>query len=166
MMGSRKLVLAAILVAALSCAGNTVAQLGDGEAVASVRPVSGRCVPSTLNRSALLAGVGLAVSPLAGSYDASPHTQISLLGAPAGALSGVRVSGSLSGSHTGRLVGYSQGDGASFLPSRPFRTGETVTVRGDVRIGSATRRFGYQFVIARPDILLSQASARASRDPS
>ena len=42
----------------------------------------------------------------------------------------VRVSGSRSGSHAGRLRGYSQGDGASFVPSRPFSAGETVTVRG------------------------------------
>jgi hypothetical protein len=164
-MGMRKLLLVGVLVLALSGAGTMVARLGGFEAAAFSRPGSGRCVPNRLNRSALLPGVSVAATPLAGSYDASPHTQISLLGAPTGTLSGVRVSGSLSGSHTGRLVGYSQGDGASFLPSKPFRAGETVTVRGDVRVGSATRRFAYQFVIARQDELLYQASARASRDP-
>src|SRR4029077_17857759 len=53
-----------------------------------------RCAPATLNRSAVLGASGLAVSPLPGSYDASPLPQISLLGAPRGALGRVRVSGS------------------------------------------------------------------------
>jgi hypothetical protein len=111
-------------------------------------PSAPRCVPGTLNRSALLPGTAIAVSPLPGSYDASPHTQISLLGAPAGAIAGVRVSGSKSGSHGGRLRAYSQGDGASFLPSRPFRSGERVDVRGTVRAGSRMQRFGFSFVVA------------------
>ncbi len=45
------------------------------------------CVPAQLNRSAVLAGTSIAVSPLPDSYDASPCTQISLLGAPASELS-------------------------------------------------------------------------------
>jgi hypothetical protein len=108
-------------------------------------------VPGTLNRSALLPGTPIAVSPLPGSYDASPRTQISLLGAPAGAIGGLRVSGSLSAAHAGRLRGYSQGDGASFLPSRPFRSGETVAVRGTLRAGSRRQRFQFSFVVASQD---------------
>src|ERR1039458_307921 len=77
-------------------------------------PAGPQCVPAELHRSAVLPGTSPAASPLPDSYDASPHTQISLLGAPPGALSGVRVSGSQSGSHAGRLLAYSQGDGASF----------------------------------------------------
>jgi hypothetical protein len=116
-------------------------------------PAAARCVPARTNTSALLPGTSLAVSPLPGSYDASPYTQISLLGAPQGALSGVRVSGSKTGSHSGHLRGYSQGDGASFVPSRPFRSGETVTVRGEVKTGSRAQRFAFQFVVATPDRL-------------
>jgi hypothetical protein len=114
-------------------------------------PSAPRCVPGTLNRSALLPGTPIAVSPLPGSYDASPRTQISLLGAPAGAIGGLRVSGSRSGSHAGRLRGYSQGDGASFLPSRPFRSGERVLVRGTLRSGSRRQRFQFSFVVASQD---------------
>ena len=51
------------------------------------------------------------------------RTQISLLGAPASALSGVSASGSHSGAHPGRLIAYSQGDGASFVPSQAVRSG-------------------------------------------
>jgi hypothetical protein len=116
-------------------------------------PAAARCVPAKPNPSAVLPGTSLAVSPLPGSYDASPYTQISLLGAPIGALSGVRVSGSRTGSHSGQLRGYSQGDGASFVPSHPFSSGETVTVRGEVRAGSRAQRFAFQFVVATPDRL-------------
>src|SRR5262249_19821583 len=106
-------------------------------------PASGRCVPATLNRSAVLPGTSLAVAPLPGSYDASPRTQISLLGAPPGALGAVSARGSRSGWHPGRLRAYSQGDGASFVPSRPFRPGEAVTVHGRLRSGARTERFAY-----------------------
>jgi hypothetical protein len=105
-------------------------------------------VPGTLNRSALLPGTAIAVSPLPGSYDASPRTQISLLGVPPGAIGGLRVSGSKSGSHGGRMRAYSQGDGASFLPSRPFRSGERVAVQGTLRAGSRRHPFGFSFVVA------------------
>jgi hypothetical protein len=127
-------------------------------------PSAGRCTPATLNRSAVLPGTGLAVSPLPDSYDASPHTQISLLGAPPSALGGVRVSGSQTGSHAGRLLAYSQGDGASFVPSKPFRSGETVSVRGKVKVGSATRAFAYSFVVAREDPVDYAAAAGVPRD--
>src|SRR5262249_4288071 len=69
-------------------------------------------------------------------------------GAPPGAFAGLSVSGSKSGSHSGRLRGYSQGDGASFLPSRPFRSSERVAVRGTLRSGSRRQRFRFSFVVA------------------
>jgi hypothetical protein len=115
-------------------------------------PIAGRCVPTTLNRSAVLPGTTLAVSPLPDSYDASPHTQISLLGVPSEQLSHVRVRGSSSGSHSGHLRPYSQGDGASFVVSKPFQTGELVTVHGDITApGQAARRFAYHFTVAWQD---------------
>ena len=86
------------------------------------------CAPATLNNSALLDGA-VTVSPLPGSRDASPQTQISFIGVPTGELSVVSVVGSVTGEHSGRLAAYSQGDGASFLPGRPFAEGERVTVR-------------------------------------
>lgn len=128
-------------------------------------PSAGRCMPSTLNRSAVLPGTSLAVSPLPDSYDASTHSQISLLGAPQGALSAVSVSGSRTGRHAGRLEGYSQGDGASFVPSKPFRAGETVTVRGRVTVGSRTQPFAFHFVIHHGDPLpYTPMSAPSGKD--
>jgi Arylsulfotransferase (ASST) len=128
-------------------------------------PAGPQCVPSQLNRSAVLPGTSIAVSPLPGSYDASAHTQISLLGAPAGTLSAISASGSRSGSHPGRLLAYSQGDGASFVPARAFDPGETVTVRGRVRGSSGrTTRFTYRFVVAHQDTLTYAPLAKPAKD--
>ena len=45
----------------------------------------------------------LTISPLNGTPDASPHTQISFLGVAPGEIHSVTVVGSRSGSHGGRL---------------------------------------------------------------
>ena len=45
------------------------------------------------------------------------------------------MAGAQSGTHAGRLEPYSQGDGASFVPNKPFEAGEQVTV--SATIGSA-----------------------------
>jgi hypothetical protein len=108
------------------------------------------CAPATLDNSALQDG-SVTVSPLAGSRDASPQTQISFLGVPASQLSAVSVLGSQTGVHSGRLAPYSQGDGASFLPSRPFAEGERVTVRARLRAGRSVRTLLDVFAIAHED---------------
>lgn len=112
-------------------------------------PSVDQCVPKHLGVSDVLPGTDVAVSPLPGAYDASPYTQVSLLGTPASALSAISVSGSSSGPHSGSLVAYSQGDGGSFVPSHPFTPGETVTVRG--RIAGVKHAFSFSFVVAHPD---------------
>jgi hypothetical protein len=127
-------------------------------------PAAQRCYPSTLNRSAVLPGTSLAVTPLPDSYDALPQTQISLLGAPISALSHLTVKGSDSGSHSGRLEAYSQGDGASFMPSKRFQSGETVTVRGQEIAGGRPTPFAFHFVVAREDVLAHPKSPHPSRD--
>jgi hypothetical protein len=126
-------------------------------------PAAPQCVPSALNRSAVLPDTSLAASPLPDSYDASPRTQISLLGAPARTLSAIHVRGSHTGTHSGRLLGYSQGDGASFVPSRPFESGETVTVTGKVKSGPGSVGFHYHFVIAHEDPIGVTATAPQAR---
>lgn len=83
----------------------------------------------TLSASVKAASAGgVAVSPQPGTPDASATTQISFLGGPGTKVSSVHVTGSKSGAHSGTLRAYSTGTGESFLPSRPFRTGEKVTV--------------------------------------
>jgi hypothetical protein len=166
----RKALVASAALTALSCA--TALALASGriaaeQAAAFSASTAPRCTPTTLNRSAVLPGTALAVSPLPDSYDASPETQISLLGAPPSDLVGVSVSGSQTGSHAGRLLGYSQGDGASFLPSRPFASGETVTVRGRLRISTRSTPLAFHFVVASPDTLpYSAPTQHPDKDPN
>ncbi len=118
-------------------------------AAAATAPV---CVPRPLNVSRALAGGALSVSPAPDSADASYLAQISFLGVPAADIQSLVVSGSRSGAHSGRLGAYSQGDGASFLPTKPFAQGETVTVHGVVRRtpGSAVP-FAWRFTVAEVD---------------
>jgi Arylsulfotransferase (ASST) len=152
----------AALAAALAAAGFGGSRIVARGASTSP-PANPRCMPTSLNRSDILPGTGLQVAPLPGSLDASPRTQISLLGARRGQLSHVEVSGSSSGAHAGRLRSYTQGDGASFVPSTPFSAGETVTVRVTVA-GHAT---SYAFTVAQPNpighpALASEAAGKPS----
>jgi Arylsulfotransferase (ASST) len=96
-------------------------------------------------------GAAMTISPLSGTPTALAQTQISFLGAPAGALGSLSVVGSRSGSHHGRLRSYSSASGASFLPSTPFTPGERVTVRATLTTASGTRRtLSDTFTIATP----------------
>ncbi len=95
----------------------------------------------------------MTVSPLSGSRDATPATQISFLGAPAGEIAHVSVVGSRSGAHAGRLLAYSQGDGASFVPVKPFVEGERVDVHAQVRSGGSAQPIVDEFAVADEDPL-------------
>jgi hypothetical protein len=135
-------------LAALAAALAPGAGPGAARVSASASRAAATCVPARLNNSALLGG-SVTVSPVPGSRDASPRTQISFLGVPASQLRVTSVTGSRTGPHRGRLRAYSQGDGASFVPSRPFAEGENVTVRAKLRRGSRTIGLLDGFVIAR-----------------
>jgi hypothetical protein len=107
-----------------------------------------------LNSSQLLDGL-VTVSPMPGSRDATPQSQISFLGVPSGDLSSVSVVGSRTGSHAGRLLSYSQGDGASFVPARPFDEGERVTVHAQLHVNGAVLPLTDEFAIAEADPISS-----------
>ncbi len=109
------------------------------------------CQPSALGTSAALAGGAITVTPAPNTLDASYRTQISFLGVPAADISDVRVVGIRSGSHSGRLLAYSQGDGASFLPHKSFSQGETVAVHAVLRQGAHTTPFSWRFTVAEVD---------------
>ena len=68
----------------------------------------------------MLAGTDVDVSPAPDTDSADPHTQISFLGEPAAQIREVTVVGRRSGGHSGQVRAYSQGDGASFAPDKPF----------------------------------------------
>jgi hypothetical protein len=109
------------------------------------------CQAPILNVSQALAGERVTVSPGPQTRDASVSTQISMLGVPASELHDVTVTGSRTGPHPGRLAAYSQGNGASFLPARPFDGGELVSVHGEVLEGSTAIPFAWSFTVAVRD---------------
>ncbi len=109
------------------------------------------CVPTKLNVSAALAGGAVTVSPAPDTLDASFLAQISFLGVSAAEIVDIKVVGSRSGPHSGQLLAYSQGDGASFLPSKPFSQGEVVTVHAALRSGAGTTPFAWRFTVAEID---------------
>jgi len=79
-------------------------------------------------------------------------TQISFVGVAPSKIGQVTVTGSVTGSHAGRLMPYSQGDGASFVPTEPFAPGELVTVKTDLIIADAPTGT-FHFAIATPATL-------------
>jgi hypothetical protein len=92
----------------------------------------------------------LVISPLNGTPDASPRTQVSFLDVAPGQLDDVSVVGSRSGTHAGRLQPYASEPGMSFLPSRPFAPGETVTVSALIGPPSHRLRVQDSFTVAQP----------------
>ncbi len=91
----------------------------------------------------------LAISPLNGTPDASPQTQISFLGVPASEITHISVVGSSSGGHSGKLRSYASSAGASFLPSVGFAQGERVRVSALAGPHGHTRRVRTSFTVAR-----------------
>jgi hypothetical protein len=132
---------------------------------ALARQTAPACAPATLDNSALQGG-SVTVSPLAGSRDASPQTQISFLGEPVRDLRAISVVGSKTGVHSGRLVPYSQGDGASFLPSRAFAEGERVSVRARLHAGHSAASLLDEFVIAHEDPITTTPKSTQAGTPS
>jgi len=78
----------------------------------------------------------ITISPLPGTPDASPQTQISILGTAPGKIASVTVTGSESGPHGGSLQSYVGGQGASYVLSSPLAEGESVTVVVSLTEGS------------------------------
>jgi hypothetical protein len=101
-------------------------------------------------------GSGSAVAPrLVVSYPgpgwrvASPRTSITFGGADVVTLSGIRVTGSRSGPHSGRVHALRSERGGVFTPDEPFAPGERVTVRTAVDVMGA-RGDTFSFTVSRP----------------
>lgn len=139
-------ILAAIAVAIVLGSGG----LSGSRSSAQQSGESPLCLPATLDHSAKLTGLPVDVSPAPETDTASPHTQISFRGAPLTEIHAVSVVGQRSGSHSGRLRGYSQGDGASFVPDTPFDAGERVSVRATIGTTGGGRPIVFQFRVDTP----------------
>lgn len=75
------------------------------------------------------------VSPLPATPDATPETQISILGTAPSNIESVTVTGSESGVHAGHLADYSESQGASFLLDTALTEGEEVKVEVALKEG-------------------------------
>ena len=125
-----------------------------GSVTAVVCALASLCLPSIAQ--------ALTLSPLNGTPDASPTTQISFLGAPAASISKVSVRGSRSGVHGGRLRPYASATGASFLPARPFAPGEQVMVSALVKGAHVSSKFEVARQLPNPTAFAAGPVARAS----
>jgi hypothetical protein len=144
------LILVGVAVGGWAVAALVVGSPGLGLFGAAAGPAAGgvspACLPATVEHSARLPGAGVDVSPAPESGTANPATQISFLGAQAADVREVSAVGSESGGHSGRVERYSQGDGASFVPERPFDPGERVEVRAAI----GPRRIAFGFRVDTP----------------
>jgi hypothetical protein len=123
---------------------------GSGSKSSARSGVSPACLPSTLDHTASLAGTDVDVSPEPETDTANPATQISFLGVAPPQIHVVSVVGEQSGSHAGHLEAYSQDDGASFVPDKPFDSGEQVRVRAVIGSASNGKRVAFAFRIDTP----------------
>ena len=100
------------------------------------------------------------LSPMPGTVDAFPTTQISFLGSPAQDVKDIVVKGSRTGIHHGKLEAYSTGTGGSFLPRKPFEPGEKVTVSAKIVVGTTVADVGTDFYVADPYVLPQTAPSK------
>jgi hypothetical protein len=107
-----------------------------GAALALGSPAGALAAPS---------GGKLTISPAPNTPDASPQTQISVLGVPRRSIRGVSVTGGSTGPHTGRLLAYSGHRGASFVLDQPLAQGEAVSVAIRIR---GRKPIDYGFTVA------------------
>ncbi len=98
--------------------------------------------------SARAASPSVSVFPSPGTKYNLPATQITFRGIAASQIGPVRVVGSTTGAHSGHLAADSDGQGASFLPDKPFASGETVTVTTGQNINGGSNGT-FSFGIAR-----------------
>jgi hypothetical protein len=101
-------------------------------------------------------GPVVSVYPSPGDRYELPGTQIAFRGIPANRLGAITVVGSKTGTHRGRIAADSDGDGGSFMPTRRFAAGETVTVRTHLRVAGAPSGT-FHFAIEHPRKPLTSA---------
>ena len=97
------------------------------------------------------AAPSVVVFPIPGSRYNRPETQITFRGVSPAAIGRVKVIGSVSGLHSGRVSPDSDADGVSFVPDRKFVNGETVTVSTGLSVlGGRDGQFRFTIADALP----------------
>jgi hypothetical protein len=85
---------------------------------------------------------GLHVMPFPGTRAASPETQIVFSALRPGQIRSVKVTGSVSGTHPGRMVVLPLHRGSAFVPASRFEGGEQVTVHAQLNSPAAGTAVG------------------------
>ncbi len=157
--------LSGLAAAAALCAGLCAGACGCGESVFSTAAAASITPARELAEAK---ANPVAISPIPGTEDASPDTQISFLGNRHTRVSDVSVVGSHSGNHSGKLRGYSTDTGSSFLLNRPFTPGEQVAVHAlvDHGPGTASRPVTTVFTVARQALVDQSEFPKEPGDPS
>ena len=145
-------VVLAWVVAAIATGSLSLGISGSGNSGSSANAggTSPACLPASTEHSASLPGTDVDVSPEPETDTANPATQISFLGTGSANVREVSVVGSRSGEHSGHLQGYHQGDGASFLPAKPFDPGEQVSVRAVIGAPNSAKKVSFAFRVDTP----------------
>ncbi len=112
-----------------------------------------------LPRGSAAEATTVSVFPPAGTWTASPGTEISFRGIVAEDLGPVYVTGSIRGGLSGVMAPHGDGNGVSFLPDAPFVPGEMVRVEAKGLPGSHT------FGVARPVPWWQAMDARETGEP-
>lgn len=107
--------------------------------------------------SRLMSPRGFSVVPVAGDRYVEPTTSLTFLGVSPAQIAGMKITGSVSGLHWGHYSHLIGAKGEYFVPAKPFRPGETVTVTAPKLRMPGGQGDRYTFAIARP------ASASAAR---
>jgi hypothetical protein len=125
-------------------------------------------------RASTARAVALHVIPFPGTPDVSPASRVTFSSLLPSALRAVRVTGSVSGVHGGRITPLPAGAGTAFLPNAPFSPGETVRASAALsspRAGSAEGdpgatwlRFSFNVESPPPGVAAETGRALASGD--
>lgn len=106
-------------------------------------------LPTGAKAAAIQAANAVTVLPAPGTPDACPRTPISFRGSPGTTVRSLHIVGSKSGLHLGRIEEHAGGAGASFLPRRRFRPGETVVAYAKVIVKGREANVGSIFRVGR-----------------
>jgi hypothetical protein len=113
---------------------------------------------------------GLDVLPFPGTPDAAAGTSVDFPAVSPGQIASVKVVGSRTGVHAGRLSAQPGGQGTAFSPRRPFAAGERVSVTANLRSVAAAaasgapgaRRLEFSFTVARPVSIAETTESNAA----
>ena len=125
--------LLAALVLAAWLSGHASGGSGDSSRVAATLPPRSRILDAA-DRLSTREPRAVSVFPIPGTQYNLPGTQISFRGIAPRRIGALRVVGSVTGVHEGRIEADSDGRGGSFIPRQPFVAGETVSVESKLRV--------------------------------